>query len=205
MTLDVPSDGTDDGAEPPVFWLNVTYPEAYPDVSPHLDISSPPDATKHPHLNIAADKFQLLDAIKPTVEDNLGMAMVFTLVTTLKDAAEVLISDRIRQVEEVREIEVRRKEEEENRRFHGTVVNRERFLAWREQFRAEMEERERRAREEDEAEDKRKTRGKVEEKKLTGRQLWEKGLVGKTDEDDVDGEDAVGAFEKLSVTAGGAF
>ena len=127
--------------------------------------------------------------------------MVFTLVTTLKDAAEVLISDRVRQVEEVREIEVRKKEEEENRRFHGTVVNRERFLEWREKFRRDMEQKERKAREEEEVEEKKKRGGKVEEKKLTGRQLWEKGLVGKVDEEDIDGEDAVAAMGKLKIAA----
>jgi hypothetical protein len=147
-------------------------------------------------LDIGEDKAQLLDALQPTIEDNLGMAMVFTLVTTLKEVAEVLISDRIRQAQEAREILVREKEEEENRKFHGTLVNRERFLEWRERFRREMEEKERRAREEEESEEKKKRGGKVEEKKLTGKQLWERGLVGKGDEEDIDGEDAVAAVEK---------
>jgi hypothetical protein len=166
-----------------------------------LDITPPPNASKHPQLDIAEDKSQLLDALRDTIEDNMGMAMVFTLVTTLKDAAEVLIADRARQAEEAREILVREKEEEENRKFHGTLVNRERFLEWREKFRAEMEEKERRAREEEEAEEKKKRGGKVEEKRLTGKQLWERGLVGKVDEEEIDGEDAVDALGKLSITA----
>lgn len=200
VALDVPDDGHDGDSEPPVLWLNVTYPEAYPDVGPHLDITSPPNAAKHAQLDVGEDKAQLLDALKPTIEDNLGMAMVFTLVTTLKDVAEVLISDRTRQAEEAREIEVRQKEEEENRKFHGTVVTRERFLEWRERFRKEMEEKERKAREDEEAEDKKRKGGKADEKRLTGKQLWERGLVGKVEEEDVDGEDAlVGVVEKLSV------
>ena len=134
------------------------------------------------------------------MEDNLGMAMVFTLVTTLKDAAEVLISDRLRQAEEARDILVREKEEDENRKFHGTLVNKERFLEWRGKFRREMEEKELKAREEEEADEKKKRGGKVEEKRLTGKQLWERGLVGKADEEDIDGEDAVIALEKLKVT-----
>ncbi|OAP60762.1 hypothetical protein AYL99_05764 [Fonsecaea erecta] len=199
ITLDLPSDGHDEASDPPVLLLNVTYPEAYPDVGPHLDITVPPNAPKHPQLDIAEDKARLLDALQPTIEDSLGMAMVFTLVTTLKEAAEVLISDRIRQAEEVKEIAARQKEEAENRKFHGTLVNRERFLEWREKFRKEMEEKERRAREEEEAEDRKKRGGKVEEKRLTGRQLWERGLAGKGDEEDIDGEDAVAAVEKLKV------
>lgn len=179
--------------------LNVIYPEAYPDVAPHLDITSPPNAAKHPQLDIQEDKAQLLEALQPTIEDSLGMAMVFTLVTTLKEAAETLISDRVRQVEAVKEVEARQKEEEENRKFHGALVTRERFLEWREKFRKEMEDKERRQREEEEAEDKKKRGGKAEEKKLTGRQLWERGLVGKVDEEDIDGDDAVAAIEKLKV------
>ncbi len=166
-----------------------------------MDITAPPNAAKHPQLDIQEDKAQLLDALQPTVEDSLGMAMVFTLVTTLKEAAETLISDRLRQAQAARDVVAAAKEEEENRKFHGTIVTRERFLEWREKFRKEMEEKERRQREEDEAEDKKKRGGKVEEKKLTGRQLWERGLVGKVDEEDVDGDDAVPAIEKLKVEA----
>jgi hypothetical protein len=129
------------------------------------------------------------------------MAMVFTLVTTLKEAAETLISDRLRQAQAARDVVAAEKEEEENRKFHGTIVTRERFLEWREKFRREMEEKERKQKEEEEAEDKKKRGGKVEEKKLTGRQLWERGLVGKVDEEDLDGDDAVPAIEKLKVEA----
>ncbi|KAJ9636598.1 uncharacterized protein PV06_10096 [Exophiala oligosperma] len=200
ITLDVPDDHGE-APEPPVLLLNVTYPEAYPDVGPHLDITAPPNAAKHPQLDIQADKSQLIDALQPTIEDSMGMAMVFTLVTTLKEAAETLISDRIRQVEAAKEVEAREKEEEENRKFHGALVTRERFLEWREKFRKEMEEKERRQKEEEEAEDKKKRGGKADEKKLTGRQLWERGLVGKGDEDDIDGDDAVAAVEKLKVEA----
>lgn len=199
IPLDVPDDDPDEGYEPPVLILNVTYPETYPDVGPHLDITAPPNAAKHPQLDIAVDKAQLLDALQPTIEDSLGMAMVFTLVTTLKDAAEILISDRLRQAEAAREIVIRQKEEEENRKFHGSLVTKERFLEWREKFRREMEEKERKQKEEEDAEEKKKKGTKIEEKKLTGRQLWERGLVGKGDEEGLEEEDAVTAVERLKV------
>lgn len=200
VTLDVPDVNADEDAEPPVILLNVTYPEAYPDVGPHLDITAPPNAAKHPYIDVADDKAQLLDALQPTIEDSLGMAMVFTLVTTLKETAETLISDRMRQEEAVREVAARQKEEEENRKFHGTVVTRERFLEWREKFRQEMLDNEKRQKEEEEAEDKKKRGVKIEEKKLTGRQLWERGLIGKVDEEDVEGEDALPTVEGLKVS-----
>jgi len=178
----------------------VSYPEAYPDVGPNLEITAPPNAPKHPLFDVSEDKAQLLDALTPTIEESLGMAMVFTLVTTLKDAAETMIADRQRKVEAVREVAARKKEEEENRKFHGTAVTRERFLEWRARFKKETEEKEKQRKEEEELEEKKK-RGKTEEKKLSGRQLWERGLVGKIEDEDVDGEDALASIEKLKVSA----
>ena len=129
------------------------------------------------------------------------MAMVFTLVSTLKEAAEQLIIERQGAVQAQRDKEAARAEEEENRKFHGTAVTRDSFLAWREKFRAEMTERGQREREEKEAEDKRKKGGKVEEKKISGRQLWETGLAGKGEDEDEAGEDAIESLESLKVTA----
>ena len=134
------------------------------------------------------------------IEESLGMAMVFTLVSTLKDAAETLVAERQRQVQNVKDVEAAKVEEEENRKFHGTAVTRESFLKWRRKYREEAEERERRDKDEKELEEKKK-RGRLEEKKLTGKQLWERGMVGKVDED-VEDEDVDGmatATEKLGM------
>jgi valyl-tRNA synthetase len=178
--------------------LQVTYPDAYPDKPPLLDLSNPPNAPRYPHLDIQEDKSRLLEALQPVIEENLGMAMVFTLVSTVKDSAELLISERQQAVQALKEVEAARAEEEENRKFHGTAVTRESFLAWRERFRGEMEQEEQRAREEKELED-RKKRGAKEESKMSGRELWEKGLVGRVEEDD-ESEDALGVeLERLKV------
>jgi len=134
----------------------------------------------------------------------MGMAMVFTIVSTLKDAAETLIAERQRQAQNIKDIEAAKVEEEENRKFHGTSVTRESFLKWREKFRNEAAEREKREQEDREAEEKKK-RGRLEEKKLTGRKLWESGMVGKVDEDELaEGEDVDGiaaSTERLKMGA----
>lgn len=202
ISLDLPADA-EPMEEPLVIWLNVSYPESYPDVPPNLDITAPPNASKHPLLDVAADRAQLLDSLSSTIEESLGMAMVFTLVSTLKDGAEQLMADRQRQEQEIRDVAARQKEEEENRKFHGEKVTKERFLEWRDKFVKEMQEKERLKREEEEADLKGGARKavKTDEKKLTGRQLWERGLVGKVDEE-VDGEDGiVEETEKLKVSA----
>jgi uncharacterized protein YdiU (UPF0061 family) len=177
----------------------VKYPPDYPDEAPELDISAPPNAPKHPYLDIQEDKERLLSSLSDTISENLGMAMVFTLVSTLKDGAELLISERVNAKQALREIEAAREEEEENRKFQGEAVTRESFLAWRERFMKEMAEEEQRRQEEKEAEDKRK---KVkEEKKLTGKELWLQGLAGKGYEEEDDGRDALEGMEKLKIEA----
>ena len=178
--------------------LTVQYPPNYPDEAPRLDISAPPNAAKHPHLNVQDDKDRLLSSLSDTIEENLGMAMVFTLVSTLKDGAELLITERANAIQALKEVEAQRIEEEENKKFQGEAVTRESFLAWREKFRREMAEEEQRKAEEKEAEDKKK---KVkEEKRLTGKELWQQGLIGKID-DDEEGTDALAGMEKLKLDA----
>lgn len=115
------------------------------------------------------------------------MAMVFTLVSTLKDSAELLVQERRQATQALKEVEAAKAEEEENKKFHGTAVTRDSFLEWSRKFKEEMAEAQRRRQEEKEAED-RKRRVTREEKKLTGKQLWERGIAGKGDEDEDVGE-----------------
>ncbi|OGE48245.1 hypothetical protein PENARI_c031G03312 [Penicillium arizonense] len=197
ISLDVPEyDG--DESEMPVIILEVSYPEAYPDVAPDLNISSPHDAPKHPRLDVQEDRDQLLQSLEPTIEENIGMAMVFTLVSALKENAETLITERANAVQAEKDKVAAKREEEENRKFHGTPVTVESFLEWSAKFKKEIEDEETRLREEKEADDKKKKTAVKEEKKLTGRQLWEKGLAGKGDYDEED-DDAMPAIDKLRV------
>lgn len=199
IALEVRSESEED-VDAPVIILNVRYPEAYPDEAPMLDITQPPNAPKYPRLDIQEDKARLLDALQPTIEENLGIAMIFTLVSTLKDATELLISERQQAVQAQKDFEAQKAEEEENRKFEGEKVTRESFLAWRETFHQEMEELKAKKAAELEAEEKKRRGGKVEEKKLTGKQLWQQGLVGKVvEEEDDEGEDAIEGMRQLKV------
>lgn len=200
ILLDIPPDEDNaEAGESPTIILHVKYPEAYPDESPTLDLLPPQNAPSHPRFSVAKDKDKLLDDLKDTIQENLGMAMVFTLVTTLKENAEQLIAERREAEAKAHEEVLLAAEREENKKFHGTPVNPETFLKWRAGFIKEMEEEEQRQEEERLAELK-KARVK-EEKKLTGRQLWERGLVGKTDEGDEDEGGLADEVESLKVAA----
>ncbi|KAL5332929.1 RWD-domain-containing protein [Aspergillus crustosus] len=201
ITLDAPENDEEE-AEPPILVLQVTYPEDYPDIAPELDLSAPADAPRHPRLDISEDRERLLEALQPTIEENMGMAMIFTLVSALKESAELLMAERVNAVHAVKEMEAAKAEEEENKKFQGTVVNRETFLEWLENFKKEVEEEERKKKEEKEAEDKKANkRGSKEEKKLTGKQLWERGLAGKADFDEEDEDALPASVENIKIAA----
>lgn len=125
------------------------------------------------------------------------MAMMFTLVSTLKDNIEQLIGERKQVIQAAKDQEARKAEEVENAKFHGEAVTRQSFLKWREGFRREIEESRVEEEREREAEMGKKRMAK-EEKKLTGKELWERGMVGKVEEE-ADG-DEVDALEKLKVS-----
>lgn len=195
IALDIPDE--EDNEEPPTMLLQVRYPEEYPEKPPHLDILAPPNAPPHEHFNLAEDREQLLSSLDETIQENLGMAMIFTLVSMLKESAEQLVQDRKDAVAKAHEEAVLAAEREENKKFHGTAVTPETFMKWREGFLKEMEEQRQREEEERLAELK---KAKIKEPaRMTGKQLWESGLVGKGDEEEDDVP--VDGVEKLKVEA----
>ncbi|KAI0858392.1 RWD domain-containing protein [Xylaria cubensis] len=199
VKLNPPDDDNngDEEVEPPTIILHVRYPDAYPDEAPILDLSPPPNAPVHPRFSVAADKEHLLKGLEDAIQENLGMAMVFTLVTTLTELAEQLMTERKEAAERVREEAQLAAEREENKKFHGTPVTPETFLKWRDDFMREMEEQRQRDEEERLAELK-KARVK-EAPRLTGKQLWERGLAGKIEDEEE--EPPTEQIERLKVAA----
>ncbi|GAP90484.1 putative rwd domain-containing protein [Rosellinia necatrix] len=198
LKLNPPDDvNGDEEVEPPTVILHVRYPEAYPDEAPMLDLSPPANAPLHPQFSVSGDKAHLLKGLEDVVQENLGMAMVFTLATTLTELAEQLITERREAAERVREESLLAAEREENKKFHGTPVTPETFLKWRDDFMREMEEQRQREEEERLAELK---KAKIKEPpKLTGKQLWERGLIGKVEEEEE--EPPTEQVEKLKIAA----
>jgi len=197
--LDITNDEGDE-SEPPTILLQVKYPEAYPEEPPILDLLPPPNAPIHPYFSVSSDKQKLLDGLSDTIEENMGMAMIFTLYSILKDNAESLIGERQAAARHEQEQKRLAAEAEENKKFHGTPVTPETFKIWREGFRKEMEEVRSKQDDEDEAAEKKKNRGKDAVIPLTGKQLWERGLAGKIEDDeDYDDDLPVEEVEKLKV------
>jgi hypothetical protein len=81
------------------------------------------------------------------------MAMIFTLVTVLKDSAELIITERQNAKQALADQAAAKLEEEENLKFQGEAVTRESFLAWRARFFKEVEDEEQRKQDEKELEE----------------------------------------------------
>lgn len=177
------------------------FSDNYPDEAPILDVFSPSNAPRHPFIDVDEDKSRLLSSLDQTVDENLGMQMVFTLQMVIKESAEEIIRERQAEMRAQEEKRILAQEAEENKKFHGTPVNRETFTEWNNNFRKEMQELKEKEMLEDAAEEKKKNRGKEVAIGLTGRQLWERGMAGKIEESDEEDESdiPIAEVQKLKV------
>ncbi|KAI9679041.1 MAG: hypothetical protein M1829_001711 [Trizodia sp. TS-e1964] len=159
------TDPSPQATEPPTLILGITLPPNYPSAAPSLTLLPPPSAAPHPHFSLAHDRAHLLSLLAPLVLENAGQAMVFALVSQVKEGAEALIAQRVAAAEAAAEGRRRAEEEREESKFVGEPVTAASFRVWQEAFLKEAEGE--RAREEE------ARRGG----KLSGRELWERGLA----------------------------
>ncbi|KAK9101252.1 hypothetical protein Scep_024682 [Stephania cephalantha] len=155
-----------------------SHTEKYPDEPPLLNVRS----LRGMH---GEDLNGLRQKLEQEASENLGMAMVYTLVTSAKE----WLTDKFSSLDEAEDAEEEDAEKDEIIVPHGEPVTIETFLAWREKFEAEIA----------------LERAKLmpesalsasKEKKLTGRQWFESGRAavkgagpvaeGSEDEDEED-------------------
>uniref|UniRef100_A0A3Q2QGR4 RWD domain-containing protein 1 n=1 Tax=Fundulus heteroclitus TaxID=8078 RepID=A0A3Q2QGR4_FUNHE len=138
--------------------LKFTYVAKYPDEPPLWEIYS--------QENLEGDDLEdILTLLKQQAEENLGMVMIFTLVTAVQDKLNEIVDAMKNRQEEETLRKAKEAEEAEKVAFQGTVVTIENFLAWKVKFELEMAEfRRKKQKEEEQA-------GKP---KLTGKQLFER-------------------------------
>ncbi|EFO83757.1 hypothetical protein GCK72_001557 [Caenorhabditis remanei] len=111
--------------------LGIEFPEKYPDEIPKITLSGIEDAFTEERI---AESIQKLQSV---AEENLGMVMVFAIVSALQDEIGELVEVKKKAKEEIKEIEKEKKEAESRKKFEGTVVTPESFRAWKEKFDAE--------------------------------------------------------------------
>ncbi|KAJ3856013.1 hypothetical protein EV368DRAFT_79088 [Lentinula lateritia] len=170
IQIDVEADDVEEGLASLKLTLNVHYTDYYPDTLPELSLVPLEGDVEQGELD------DLLEGLTKVGEENLGMAMTFTLVSHLREQLTSLVQSRdARQKFEENEKE-RLALEEEERRTRGTLVSVESFKAWKAKFDKEQADRKSK---EDEERLKGLTAKEREEYKrmntrLSGRQLFER-------------------------------
>ncbi|XP_025858098.2 RWD domain-containing protein 1 isoform X1 [Vulpes vulpes] len=137
--------------------LKFTYSEKYPDEAPLYEIFSQENLEDN-------DVSDILKLLALQAEENLGMVMIFTLVTAVQEKLNEIVDQIKTRREEEKKQKEKEAEEAEKQLFHGTPVTIENFLSWKAKFDAELLEiKKKRMKEEEQA-------GK---NKLSGKQLFE--------------------------------
>ncbi|XP_018419281.1 PREDICTED: RWD domain-containing protein 1 isoform X1 [Nanorana parkeri] len=140
-----------------VLSLKFTYVERYPDEAPLYEILSQENIEDR-------DASVVLGLLHEQAQENLGMVMIFTLVSAVQDKLNEIV-DQIKTRREEDKVKMEKEAEEaEKVRFHGTPVTIENFLSWKAKFDVELIELRRRKQKEEEQSGK---------SKLTGKQLFE--------------------------------
>ncbi|TMS11414.1 RWD domain-containing protein 1 [Larimichthys crocea] len=138
--------------------IKFTYVEKYPDEPPLWEIHSQENLEDR-------DVEDILTLLQQQADENLGMVMIFTLVTAVQEKLNEIVDVMKNRREEEKRRKEKEAEEAEKVAFQGTVVTIENFLAWKAKFELEIAElRRKRQKEEEQA-------GKP---KLTGKQLFER-------------------------------
>ncbi|KAM4771453.1 RWD domain-containing protein 1 [Rhinophrynus dorsalis] len=138
--------------------IKFTYVASYPDESPLYEIVSQGNLED-------SDASNILTLLEEQAQENLGMVMIFTLVSAVQDRLNEIVDQIKTRREEEKVQKEKEAEEAEKVRFHGTPVTIENFLSWKAKFEAELAEmRKKRQKEEEQS-------GKI---KLSGKQLFER-------------------------------
>ncbi|KAB1218453.1 RWD domain-containing protein 1 [Morella rubra] len=123
-----PQDDEDDDSSTPVeLGLIFSHTEKYPDEPPLLNVKS--------LRGIQPEDLRILKAkLQEEASENLGMAMIYTLVASAKE----WLSERFEQDSTIENAKAEEAAKDEIVVPHGEPVTVESFLAWRERFEAEL-------------------------------------------------------------------
>ncbi|KAF5357933.1 hypothetical protein D9756_001592 [Leucocoprinus leucothites] len=170
VQIDAEPEDVEDGVEPLRITLKVHYTDDYPQTVPELTLE--PIETEFTEEEID----QLIRELRNVGEENIGMAMTFTLVSHLREHLSRLLRARIERVNKEEQEKERLELEAEAARKRGTPVTVESFKTWKAKF--SKEEAQKKALEEEEKLKALTPKEREEYKRfatrLTGRQLFER-------------------------------
>ena len=115
-------DDVSDNDQDVLFKVLFTLPPTYPEVEPLVVLES--------EYLLKVEIETLTEAALNQCRDSLGDAMIYNTTSFLKEKAEETIKERIDTLEKQEALEKERIEQEEARKYHGSKVTRDSFLAW---------------------------------------------------------------------------
>ncbi|KAI0256676.1 RWD-domain-containing protein [Lactifluus subvellereus] len=172
IRIDVEPDDLEDGDESLKLALTVHYTNNYPDELPELSLEPVEGEVDEDDIKV------LLDSVQAVGQENIGMAMTFTIVSHFREQLSLLIRTRSeRRKKEALELERKALEAgQQEARTRGTPVTIKSFNEWKIKF--DRETSLRRTREEEEKLKAMTAKEREEYKRmgarLTGRQLFER-------------------------------
>lgn len=108
--------------------LQFTYTPHYPEEAPTVQVISRNNVSDD-------DEATIMSILQQQAEENLGMAMVFTMVSAVQERLNEIVDEMKQAEKEERERlereESEREKAEEVKKFSGTPVTIETFLAWK--------------------------------------------------------------------------
>jgi len=178
IRIEVEPEDVQEGQDSIKLTLNVKYTSGYPDTLPELTADPLESEIEEEEL------VDLLNGLKVLGEENVGMAMTFTLVSHLREQLAKLVRSRAEKEHRLAVEKERVELEAEEAKTRGTPVTREFFFAWKVKFDEEMAFKRAKGQEEKlknltpkEREEYKKFRGR-----LSGKQLFERSRDWAEDE-----------------------
>jgi hypothetical protein len=121
------------------FVLHIILPPTYPEVVPELSLSLSPSS---PRSTIPKDQYpEILSHLTSAADENLGMAMIFTLVSILKETLEEMLVSAETKAKEAARIAAEREKQKlidevegEIKTLRRTPVTYELFIEWKDTF-----------------------------------------------------------------------
>lgn len=109
----------------------------YPDTAPDMEVVSIGGVDEDEEDELTA---ALVVHLTQQAEENLGMAMIFTLVSATSEWLTETTEQQATDIEQEKLRKIAEHEAIERKKFEGTIVTIETFMAWKTQFDAELEE-----------------------------------------------------------------
>lgn len=131
FSIPIKTEEYEDGVDGLSCLLVFTYTAEYPEVEPLIELDNAENIENE-------DQTNLIEYLQEQAKENLGMVMIFTLVSAGQEWLNVKWDDIKKLREEMALKKIQDDEEAEQKRFDGTRVTVETFMKWKTQFEQDM-------------------------------------------------------------------